>query len=123
MLGNAGEENDAWREVIRIDPSDVRSLTAPGDVYVREDRWEDAVDVIEKRAMFVDDDAERRETLLQAAKIWEDQLGELTRAAQIYERVCRADPAAPIASERLESIYRHQGKWTELVDMLLERSE
>jgi tetratricopeptide (TPR) repeat protein len=123
VLGNPGEAIDAWREVLRIDPSDVRALTALEDLYVREDRWEDAVDVIEKRAMFVDDEAERRETLLQAAKIWEDQLGELTRAAEIYERLWRADSTDPVASERLESIYRHQGKWTELVDMLLERSE
>ena len=123
MLGHVDEAIDAWREVIRVDPSEVRALTALEDLYVREGRWEDAVDVIEKRALLIDDDAQRRETLLQAGAIWEDQLGELTRAAEIYERLYRADSSDEVATARLESIYRHQGKWTELVDMLLERSE
>ena len=123
VLGHFDEAIDAWREVIRVDPSEVRALTALEDLYVREGRWQEAVDVIEKRALLIEDDAERRETLLQAGAIWEEQLGELARAAEIYERLARADSSDQVVCERLESIYRHQGKWTELVDMLLERSE
>jgi tetratricopeptide (TPR) repeat protein len=123
VRGNVDEAIAAWREVIRIDPSDLRALSALEDLYVREGRWQDAVDVVEKRAMFLDDDQQRRETLLQAASIWEQQLAELTRAADIYARLWRADPTDEVAAARLEAIYRHQGQWTELVDVLLERSE
>ena len=34
-----------------------------------------------------------------------------------------SDPTNAIASDRLEAIYRQQYKWTELVEILLERSE
>src|SRR5439155_4894326 len=93
------------------------------NLMVREGRWEEAIDVLEKRALVLDDETQRRETLLQAAATWEEKVEDLTRAAQVYERVRASDPGNAVASERLEAIYRQQYKWTELVEILLERSE
>ncbi|HEY6034933.1 MAG TPA: tetratricopeptide repeat protein, partial [Kofleriaceae bacterium] len=123
VLGHIDEAIHAWREVIRIDPCEVRALSSLEDLYTREGRWEAAVEVLEKRALLIEDDAERREAQLQAANIWEHQLGELTRAAEIYERLWQTAPGDPLVFERLETLWRQQGKWTELVDALLERSE
>jgi golgin subfamily B member 1 len=123
VRGHVADAIEAWRAVIRIDASDLRALTALEDLYVREGRWEDSVDVLEKRALLLDDESERRETLLQAAAIWEEQIRDLTRAAEIYDRLWRADPSDQIASKRLEAIYKQQSRWTELVEVLLERSE
>jgi tetratricopeptide (TPR) repeat protein len=114
---------DAWREVIRIDGADRRALAALEDLFARDARWEDLVDVLEKRALVLDDEPGRRDTLLQAAAIWEEQLTDLARAAAIYERLWRADPADAIAGERLEAAYRQEGRWSDLVEVLLERSE
>ncbi len=123
VLGHVAEAVDAWRKVIAIDPSDLRALAALEDLFGREGRWEESVDVLEKRALVLDDDQQRCETLLQAATIWEQNAADLTRAADVYERVRRADPSHQIACERLEAIYEQQGRWAELVDILLERSE
>ena len=123
VLGRVDEAVDAWRRVIAIDPSDFRALQALENLFVREGRWEESIDVLEKRALVLDDEAQRRETLLQAASTWEEKVEDLTRAAQIYERVRASDSANQVASERLEAIYRQQYKWTELVEILLERSE
>ena len=54
---------------------------------MREARWEESIDVLEKRALVLDDEQQRRETLLQAAATWEEKVEDLTRAAQVYERV------------------------------------
>ncbi|NVB84939.1 MAG: tetratricopeptide repeat protein [Kofleriaceae bacterium] len=123
VLGRVDEAVDAWRRVIAIDPSDFRALAALETLFVREGRWEESIDVLEKRAMVLEDEAQRRETLLQAAATWEEKVEDLTRAAQVYERVRASDPANATASDRLEAIYRQQYKWTELVEILLERSE
>ena len=123
VLGRVDEAVDAWRRVIAIDPSDFRALGALENLFVREGRWEESIDVLEKRALVLDDEQQRRETLLQAAATWEEKVEDLTRAAQIYERVRSTDPTNQVASERLEAIYRQQYKWTELVEILLERSE
>jgi tetratricopeptide (TPR) repeat protein len=123
VLGHLAEAVDAWRKVIAIDPSELRALAALEDLFVRAGRWHELVDVLEKRALVADDESQRHDTLLQAASICEQRVADLTRAAAIYERVCRADPSNEGAFERLDAIYRQEGKWTELVDILLERSE
>ncbi|HEY1546829.1 MAG TPA: tetratricopeptide repeat protein, partial [Kofleriaceae bacterium] len=123
VLGRVDEAVDAWRRVIAIDPSDFRALQALENLFVREGRWEESIDVLEKRALVLDDEDQRRETLLQAASTWEEKVEDLTRAAQVYERVRASDPTNSVASDRLEAIYRQQYKWTELVEILLERSE
>ncbi|HSD87106.1 MAG TPA: tetratricopeptide repeat protein, partial [Kofleriaceae bacterium] len=123
VLGRVDEAVDAWRRVIAIDPSDFRALAALETLFVREGRWEESIDVLEKRALVLEDEAQRRETLLQAAATWEEKVEDLTKAALVYERVRASDPANATASDRLEAIYRQQYKWTELVEILLERSE
>ncbi|HUJ57084.1 MAG TPA: hypothetical protein VLX92_01265, partial [Kofleriaceae bacterium] len=123
VLGRVDEAVDAWRRVIAIDPSDFRALQALENLFVREGRWEESIDVLEKRALVLDDEDQRRETLLQAASTWEEKVEDLTRAAQVYERVRSSDPTNTTASERLEAIYKQQYKWTELVEIMLERSE
>ncbi|HEX3476271.1 MAG TPA: tetratricopeptide repeat protein, partial [Kofleriaceae bacterium] len=123
VLGRVDDAVDAWRRVIAIDPGDFRALAALEALFTREGRWEEAIDVLEKRALVLDDEVQRRETLLQAAATWEEKVEDLTRAAQVYERVRASDPANATASDRLEAIYTQQYKWTELVEVLLERSE
>ncbi|HEX2688314.1 MAG TPA: tetratricopeptide repeat protein, partial [Kofleriaceae bacterium] len=123
VLGRVDEAVEAWRRVIAIDPGDFRALAALEGLFTREGRWEEAIDVLEKRALVLDDEIQRRETLLQAASTWEEKVEDLTSAAAVYERVRASDPSNTIASDRLEAIYAQQYKWAELVEVLLERSE
>ena len=123
VLGRVDDAVAAWRHVIAIDPSDFRALAALEGLFTREGRWEEAIDVLEKRALVLDDEVQRRDNLLQAASTWEEKVEDLTRAAQVYERVRASDPSNATASDRLEAIYQQQYKWTELVEVLLERSE
>src|SRR5205814_7069141 len=73
VLGRVDEAVDAWRRVVAIDPSDFRALAALETLFVREGRWEESIEVLEKRAMVLEDEAQRRETLLQAAATWEEK--------------------------------------------------
>ena len=123
VLGRVDDAVEAWRRVIAIDPSDFRALAALEALFTREGRWEEAIDVLEKRALVLDDEDQRRDTMLQAAATWEEKVEDLTRAAQVYERVRASDPANVTASDRLEAIYTQQFKWPELVEILLEQSE
>ncbi|MBA3458412.1 MAG: tetratricopeptide repeat protein, partial [Deltaproteobacteria bacterium] len=123
VLGRVDDAVAAWRHVIAIDPSDFRALAALEGLFTREGRWEEAIDVLEKRALVLDDEVQRRDNLLQAASTWEEKVEDLTRAAQVYERVRASDPSNNTASDRLEAIYQQQYKWEQLVEILLERSE
>ncbi len=121
-LGRTDEAIHAWREVLAIDPSELRALMALESLFERDGRPTDALEMVEKRALLLEDDDARRATLLQAALAW-DELGNRDRAAELFERVRAAEPGHGIASERLAAIYRDQREWATLVEILLERSE
>jgi len=123
VLGHGEAAIDAWRKVTAIDPTDVRALTALEDLFARDGRWRESVEVLERRALVLDDDAARREALHQAAAIWEQQLGDPSHAAELYARVRSADPTDRVAAERLTAIYAEERRWAELVEILLEESE
>ena len=123
VLGRVDEAVDAWRRVVALDPSDFRSLGALEDLFTREGRWEEAIEVMEKRALVLEDEDQRRHTLLQIAATWEEKVENLTAAASVYERVRQSDPTNATASDQLEMIYRAQFRWNELIEVLLERSE
>jgi tetratricopeptide (TPR) repeat protein len=80
VLGRVDDAVAAWRHVIAIDPGDMRALAALEGLFTREGRWEEAIDVLEKRALVLDDEVQRRDTLLQAASTWEEKVEDLTRA-------------------------------------------
>jgi golgin subfamily B member 1 len=114
---------DAWREVLELDHADFRALAALERLFMQEARWEEAVDILERRAEALANPTERVDVLMQAASLWADKIGDGGSAAQVYERVLQIDPANATASIELEQLYRQRKSWVKLVDLLLARTE
>ena len=123
FLGRIDESVAAWRQVTAIDPTNFEALSALEQLFTREARWEECIEVLERRALVLEDEDAQRDTVLQAASIWEEKVENLPQAASLYERVRATDPGNSIASERLESIYRQQYQWESLNEVLIARSE
>jgi tetratricopeptide (TPR) repeat protein len=123
ILGRVDLAVDAWSKVVALDPGDFRALDALEKLFTREARWEECIDVLQKRALMLDNEQARVDTLLQAAAIWEEKVENLDEAAAIYARVHESDPTNERASERLEAIYRAKHDWGPLTEVLLARAE
>jgi tetratricopeptide (TPR) repeat protein len=46
VLGRTNEAVDAWRKVLALEPGDLRALAALEQLFVREGRWEECIDVL-----------------------------------------------------------------------------
>ncbi len=114
---------DAWREVLELDTADFRALAALERLFMQEARWEEAVDILERRVEALANPTERVDVLMQAASLWADKIGDGGSAAQVYERVLQIDPGHQTASIELEQLYRQRKSWMKLVDLLLARTE
>ncbi len=114
---------DSWRKVFEYNKKDFRALAALEKLFGEEARWEDAVDVIEKRIKLLDSPADKISELIKAAKIWEDNVSDAAAAADAYERVLQIDKHNLTASVALENIYRARGSWNQLSELLLARVE
>jgi tetratricopeptide (TPR) repeat protein len=88
VLGRVDESVTAWRSVLAIDAGDFRALAALEGLFTREARWEEAIEVLEKRALVQDDTRERIETLLQARR----DVGGEGRGSRRRRRGLRAGP-------------------------------
>jgi tetratricopeptide (TPR) repeat protein len=114
---------EAWRQVLQIDPTDFRALAALETLFTQEARWEECVEVLERRAAALSSPGEKVDVLMQSASIWADKVGDGGAATEAYERVLELDPSNFVASTELEGLYRQRKLWPRLVELLLARIE
>lgn len=112
---------EAWRQVLQIDPTEGRALAALEKLFTQEARWEECVEVLERRAAVLSSPDEKVDVLMQAASIWSDKVGDGGAATEVYERVLEIDPSNVNASMSLEELYRQRKVWPQLVDLLIAR--
>jgi tetratricopeptide (TPR) repeat protein len=122
VLGRVPQAISAWRRVLEIDPGDLRAMTALEALLSTESRWEECIEVLEKRALIVEGNPARAEVLLRIADLLSYTLDAPARAAQVFERVLILDPTNVPAAEALESFYRKERRWAQLGDLLLEKA-
>ena len=106
------EAIDAWREVLELDAADFRALAALEKLFTQEARWEECIDILERRAQALANPTDQVDVLMQAASVWDDKIGDRDSAADVYERVLQLDRATMTASLELEQLYRSAGAGT-----------
>src|SRR6185436_1213333 len=92
-------------------------------LFMQEARWEEAVDILERRARALANPTDQVDVLMQAASLWADKIGDGGSAAEVYERVLQLDPGNMTASVELEGLYKQRKSWVKLVDLLLSRTQ
>jgi tetratricopeptide (TPR) repeat protein len=113
----------AWRRVLELDAGDFRALAALETLYTQEGRWEECVEVLERRAAALASPEDQVDVLMQVANIWVDKIGDGGAAAEVYERILALDPGNMTASTELEQLYRQRKSWNKLIELLLSRTE
>ena len=120
-LGRTAEAVDAWQRVLALAPADARALASLESLFAREGQWQECIEVLEKKAAVLADPQARIVTLIQAAAMWEDKVGNIPEAARVYDRVRQLEPGNATASAQLETLYTHEHVWDKLTEVLLER--
>ncbi|HEY2747043.1 MAG TPA: hypothetical protein VGL86_20615 [Polyangia bacterium] len=123
ILMRPQEAIEAWQKVLRLNDRDFRALGALEQLFTQEARWEECIGVLEQKSNALEDPTAKVETLLQAASVWEDKIGDRDRAGDVYERILQLDAQNMTASLQLEQVYRAQGSWEKLIELLLARVE
>jgi len=123
VLMRPQESIDAWQRVLLLNDHDFRALAALETLFTQEARWEESIQTLERKARVLEDDHAKVETLLQAASVWEDKIGDRDRAGEVYERVLQLDAQNMTASVQLEQVYRAQQNWERFIELLLARAE
>jgi tetratricopeptide (TPR) repeat protein len=110
---------DAFLNVLQIDPENVDALDALSRIYETRGDWHRATDMLEQLAQYVaSDPAKAVELRVRVGKIAETSLGDELRAVDQYQAALDIDPAHLPALEALRAIATRREDWYEVARYL-----
>jgi tetratricopeptide (TPR) repeat protein len=134
-LGQLGDAAEHLRQILESAPDDVDALDMLAGIYLREKRYAELVDVLDRRARVTTAPAERDTLLYQAAHVTEHELLDLNDAIARYQRIldgspghiesraalwalARGEDCRPAALDALEPLLRRGQEWQPLCECL-----
>ncbi|MGE0549929.1 MAG: tetratricopeptide repeat protein [Kofleriaceae bacterium] len=122
QLGRPDRALEAWQSAQTIDAADPRVLDAMEGLFVQQGRWQECVDLLEKRVALSESEPERIAMLLNVAAMARERLGDDELAIASYDRILKWQPAHEVASRELEQLYWSAKNWPPLAALLLDRA-
>jgi tetratricopeptide (TPR) repeat protein len=113
----------AWQKVLEIEQSDMPALQALESLYTQGARWNEAIDILERKSRVLQEPEAKIDVLMQIASIWEDSLADKIQAAGAYLEILELDAGHPAAGDALDNIYRETADWGPLTELLISRAE
>ncbi len=114
---------ESHRKVLALDESNAEALDALERILAAEKRFQDLVEVLERKAEYASDLVERKELLFRVCDLWDTRLERPDRAIETYRRVFQDDPEDLTAIEALIGLYARTEQWDSLIEMLREKLE
>jgi tetratricopeptide (TPR) repeat protein len=105
---------ELWSIVLEADPNDLDALRALSQLFERDRKYEELVDVLERLVKFEDDIEEKTKLLQKLGQVAGDRLKDDARAAEAYRELLVYAPDDRRYQEQLKKRYVALGKWDEL---------
>ncbi|MBI2393790.1 MAG: tetratricopeptide repeat protein, partial [Deltaproteobacteria bacterium] len=112
-----------YQKILELDPEDERALEALMKHFLELQRWNELLEVYQRKVDLVGDPDDKKRVLYQMGAVWERELRDVPKAIETYQRVLELDPADLTALGRLDVLYQASANWTELLGILQRESE
>ncbi len=117
-LGQIDDAAAGYTHVLEIDAADAEALAALEQLFVRTERYDDLIGVIQRRIDQTVDPDEREQLLVHMAEVQDGKLGKPEDAVASYRKVLELDPSSTRALGALDALLVRQKMWPELADNL-----
>ncbi|MFK7992146.1 MAG: tetratricopeptide repeat protein, partial [Sandaracinaceae bacterium] len=108
MLEEPESAIGVYNDILELDPTSQRSLTALDRLYERLERWNDLADNIGRQLTIADNAEDESALMLRLASLRESRMGAVDASIEMYREVLDRDPTAPDALEALERLIQNQ---------------
>jgi golgin subfamily B member 1 len=122
-LAQPADAVDAYGRVLELNPRSFGAMDALERIFTAEDRWEERIGVMSRRAEALEDKNEKIDVLLKVAQVCEERTRTRERAIAPLCRILEIERLHPFAFEQLEAVYREQQRFSDLIDLYLARVE
>ena len=106
------------RRLLDVEPHHAATLSSLEALYRDSKSYQDLAWVLSRQGEAVSDPVAKRDLLVQAAQILEEQLGDLDGALQAYRRVFDSDPDDIHAAKQLDRLCQATGRWEDEAELL-----
>ena len=122
-LGNVDSAIAHFRQVLAIDPTNLQAAEALEDLFRTSQRYSDLSVILQRKADILDNPAEQKEALYQAAQIEEDLLARKETAIAVYLKTLDIDSEDLRAIDALIRIYLELARWHELLGVYAKKAD
>ncbi|MBI5535063.1 MAG: tetratricopeptide repeat protein [Deltaproteobacteria bacterium] len=112
-----------YRKVLSIDPMNLAAAEALEGLFRATERYADLSLVLQRKAEIVEDTADKKGALFQAAGIEEDMLEKPDAAIQVYLKILDIDPEDLKAVDALVKQYLGLKRWEELLSVYTKKAD
>ncbi len=117
-LSQINEAISAYRESFSLDPSFLPAWKSLSEIYRKEAQWEDLLQLYQERVSSIKEMPQTMPLLMELGELLRDKLAEPERAILSYRQVLKINPGHLPALKALAGIYREEGRWAELLEVL-----
>jgi len=114
---------DVHRERLERDPSDAGALEALERLFEQRSRYEDLIEVLERRAELADVEEEQLRFCRRVADIYETKLDNIEHAITGYRDAVTRFGSDPVSIGALTRLYQQTERWHELLDITEMRAD
>jgi tetratricopeptide (TPR) repeat protein len=106
------------RRLLEVEPQHASALASLEALYREAKSFQDLAWVLSRQSEAASDPETKRDLLVQAAQISEEQLGDLERAVEAYSQVFASDPTDLHAAKQLDRLFQATGRWEDEATLL-----
>ena len=105
-----------YREVLALDPANIRALKALEHLYSEAQRWHDLIDVYEQQVLLAPELQLQMDVLGRIAKVKEERFDDAAAASEDFVRILHLDPGHLPTVRELERLWTASGDHERLVE-------
>jgi tetratricopeptide (TPR) repeat protein len=121
QLKDRGGAIQAYERLLALSPSYLPALRALGRLYAQDERWQDLIEMYRAEAEISSSTEQAASLIQKVGELYEQKLKNENEAIASYQEVLTLAPSHFPALRALAQIYRTQGSWESLIEVL--RSE
>jgi tetratricopeptide (TPR) repeat protein len=122
-IGNVDTAIAHYRRVLEIDPVNLAAAESLERLFRATDRYEDLSRILQRKAEILDEPADKKEALFQAAAIEEDVLNRPEAAIAVYNKVLDIDGDDLRAIDALIKRYLGLARWADLLAVYAKKAD
>ncbi|MFW5968521.1 MAG: tetratricopeptide repeat protein, partial [Persicimonas sp.] len=123
VLEQPSEAVEVYRRVLEFDEADAHSIDRLEVLFTELERWQELLEVYERKLELADDDEARKDLLYAMGPIYREHLDAPFEAIETYRKILEIDDAELAALEKLDELLAETDQFNELLEVLERQME